>query len=303
MIGQEDVWAPGEAPPGLPEETEQAPPRKYYVEKGSVEIAAHLVSELDAEGKQLRVVRFTDYTAERFRSMYPSAAALRSKWSRAEERAAILAALEERGIGLEELMAAAKEPDAGPFDLLCHMAFNAPLRTRREGAEALRRNRQDFFDAYAPRAREVLKDILEKYIDCGVAQFKIPEILKVPPISDRGTVMEIAAVFGGAEKLRSAVNETQTTGAIGRRLQTGVHRPGQPEARDPGQPFVAAELLRTRHLQRRRIKQIPRIHQDEPTPLGVRPGECVGADCGPAAKPQACCRGFRTARTARPFSR
>jgi hypothetical protein len=27
----------------------------------------------------------------------------------------------------------------------------------------------------------VLDDILEKYIDYGVAQFQIPEILKVPP--------------------------------------------------------------------------------------------------------------------------
>ena len=47
--------------------------------------SAHFVSELDAEGKQLRVVSFTDYTGEKVRSMYPSAAELRSKWSDAEE--------------------------------------------------------------------------------------------------------------------------------------------------------------------------------------------------------------------------
>jgi type I restriction enzyme R subunit len=205
-----DVGAVREPPSELPEETgESPPPRKYYVDHGTVEIAAHLVYELDAEGRQLRVVRFTDYTAEKVRSMCPSAAALRSKWSSAEERATILEALADRGISLEELMAAAKQPDADPFDLLCHVAFNAPLRTRRERAEALRRNRREFFDAYAPKAREVLNDILEKYIDYGVAQFQIPEILKVPPISERGTVMEIAALFGGAEQLRSAVNEMQ----------------------------------------------------------------------------------------------
>ena len=88
------------------------------------------------------------------------------------------------------------------------MAFNAPLRSRRERAEALRRNK-DFFNGYRPKARDILNDILEKYIDYGVVQFQIPEILKVPPISERGTVMEIAAMFGGAEKLRSAVNEMQ----------------------------------------------------------------------------------------------
>ena len=198
-----------EPPPLLPEEISEFPPRKYYVDHGWVEIAAHLVYELDSEGKQLRVVKFTEYTAEKVRSMYPSAAALRSKWSSAEERATILQALEERGVSLEELMAAAKQPEADPFDLLCHVAFSAPLRTRRERAEALRRNQAKFFDRYAPKAREVLNDILEKYIDYGVAQFQIPEILKVPPISERGTVMEITAMFGGAEQLRSAVNEMQ----------------------------------------------------------------------------------------------
>jgi type I restriction enzyme R subunit len=212
VLSEEDAEAvlePPEVPPELSEETSETAPRKYYVDHGYVEIAAHLVYELDAEGKQLRVVRFTDYTAEKVRSMCPSAAALRSKWSSAKERATILEALEGQGISLDELMAAAKQPDADPFDLLCHVAFNAPLRTRRERAEALRREQKGFFGGYSTKAREVLNDILEKYIDYGVAQFQIPEILKVPPISDRGTVMEIAAMFGGAEQLRTAVNEMQ----------------------------------------------------------------------------------------------
>jgi len=212
VISEEDVGAVREPPleaPVEPEETGEPERRKFYVDNGSVEIAAQLVYELDAEGKQLRVVRFTDYTAEKVRSMCPSAAALRSKWSNAEERATILETLEERGISLEDLMVAAKQPDADPFDLLCHVAFNAPLRTRRERAEALRRDRKGFFDGYGPKAREVLNDILMKYIDHGVAQFQIPAILKVPPISERGTVLEIAAMFGGADQLRSAVNEMQ----------------------------------------------------------------------------------------------
>jgi type I restriction enzyme R subunit len=185
------------------------PPKKYYVDKGSVEIAAHLVYELDGNGKQLRVVKFTDYTAEKVRSMYPSTADLRSKWSRADERAEIIQALEDRGIAFDELVAAAKQPDADPFDLLCHIAFNAPLRTRRERAELLRKNKINFFEQYGPGAREVLTEMLEKYVEYGTAQFQIPEILKVPPISERGTVPQIAALFGGADKMRAAVGEMQ----------------------------------------------------------------------------------------------
>ncbi|HHT9119372.1 MAG TPA: EcoAI/FtnUII family type I restriction enzme subunit R [Candidatus Hypogeohydataceae bacterium YC41] len=184
-------------------------PRKYYVDGGIVEIAAHLVYELDPDGKQLRVVKFTDYTAEKVRSMYPSAAALRSKWSNAEERATIISSLEARGISFAGLAEATRQEEADPFDLLCHVAFNAPLRTRRERAEMFRKEKKDFFEKYSPEARQILNEILEKYAEYGIAQFKIPDILKVPPISEHGNVIEITNIFGNAENLISALTEMQ----------------------------------------------------------------------------------------------
>jgi type I restriction enzyme R subunit len=141
--------------------------------------------------------------------MYPSAAELRAKWSNGEERAAIIAALEQRGIGFEELAEAAKQPEADPFDLLCNVAYSAPIRTRRERADAVRVDGQAFFGRFTNGAREVLNQLLEKYVEFGTAQFQIPDILKVPPISDHGNVMEIAGLFGGADRLRGAVEELQ----------------------------------------------------------------------------------------------
>lgn len=186
------------------------PRRKYYFDGGQVEIATHLVYELDADGNQLRVVRLTDYTAEKVRTLYPSAADLRVRWANPEERADIIARLEERGITFDELAVAAQQPDADPFDLLCHLAFNAPLRTRRERADRVRRERTAFFEKYSPDARAILNELLEKYAEHGAAQFKIPDVLKVPPISERGNIIEIAHAFGGPDKLREAVNELQT---------------------------------------------------------------------------------------------
>jgi type I restriction enzyme R subunit len=182
--------------------------RKFYVDGGTVEIAAHLVYELDADGK-LQVKKFTEYTGEKVRSMYPSAAELRAKWSNAEERAAIIAALEERGISFEELAEAASQPEADPFDLLCHVAYSAPIRTRRERAEAVREDGKAFFNRFANGARAVLNELLEKYVEYGTAQFQIPDILKVPPISEHGNVMEIAGLFGGGDNLREALGELQ----------------------------------------------------------------------------------------------
>src|SRR5205814_1490603 len=83
---------------------------------------------------------------------------------------------------------AAGQPEADPFDLLCHLAYNAPLRTRRERAERLRKEKKDFFDRYAPAARAVLNELLEKYAEHGTAQFVLPDVLGVPPLSEHGNV-------------------------------------------------------------------------------------------------------------------
>ncbi len=51
---------------------------------------------------------------------------------------------------------------------------------------------------------------MEKYTQHGTAQFVIPDILKVPPLSEHGNVLEIADKFGGVDKLREAVVELRT---------------------------------------------------------------------------------------------
>ncbi|MCX5867703.1 MAG: DEAD/DEAH box helicase family protein [Proteobacteria bacterium] len=193
-----------------PEAGEDKRKVKYYVDNGRFGIAAHFVYELDSSGKQLRVVKFTDYASEKIRDMWTSAADLRSHWSNAEERATILETLAERGISLEQLAETSGQPDADPFDLICYIAFNSPLRTRRERAENLRKGRVDFWEEYKPEARRILEEILDKYIEYGTAQFKMPEILKVPPISEHGNVMEITEKFGGTDQLRSALEKMQS---------------------------------------------------------------------------------------------
>jgi type I restriction enzyme R subunit len=183
--------------------------RKYYFDGGQVEIAAHLVYELDPDGKQLRVVRFSEYAAEKVRTLYPSAADLRKKWADPSLRGEIIAKLEERGIDFDQLRATSNQPEADAFDLLCHLAFNGPVRTRRERADRVKKEEREFFAKFGAEAKAILAELLEKYAEHGTAQFVIPDVLKVPPISERGNVIEIAKMFGGPEKLKQAVDELQ----------------------------------------------------------------------------------------------
>lgn len=182
---------------------------KFYFDGGQVEIAAHLVYELDPEGKQLRVVRYTDYAADAVRSICSDSRQLRSEWANPTRRAEIISRLHERGIDFEKLAEAIGRPEADPFDLLCHLAFNAPLKTRRERAQALRSKSKDLFESFGPEARQILDELLEKYAEYGDAQFVLPDVLKVPPISSHGQVSDIIRLFGGADRLRVAVSELQ----------------------------------------------------------------------------------------------
>ncbi len=195
----------------LPEidEPPAAEPRKLYVDGGWVEILRHLVFELDAEGKRLSVRQLTDYTGDKVRTLYPSAAELRKDWREPGPRARLVEDLEQRGIALETLAESVGKPEADPFDLLCHLAYNAPLRTRRERAERLRREEEDFFARFGRPAREVLDALLEKYTEHGSTQFTLPDILEVPPFDGWGNVIELADRFGGGEALRGAVSQLQ----------------------------------------------------------------------------------------------
>jgi type I restriction enzyme R subunit len=213
-VTQPEVPTCGE-PPGPPygaviDDPPDAEPRKYFFDGGQVQVAAHLVYELDAEGHQLRVVQFTDYTAERVRTLFPTAAELRSAWADPDKRADIIEKLAERGIDFDELTKATGQPDADPFDLLCHIAYSAPVRTRRERADRLRKERRAFLEKHSGVARQILEELLEKYAEHGTAQFVLPDVLQVPPISDHGNVIEIARYFGGADQLRGAIHELQT---------------------------------------------------------------------------------------------
>lgn len=184
-------------------------PRKFFYDGGRVEIISHLVHELDPNGRQLRVVRYTDYAAESVRSLVLNTAELRTSWADAEKRREIITALAERGIDFSELAEQTGQPDADPFDLLCHLAFNAPLRTRRERAQRLKQERKDYFEKFSPEARQVLDELLEKYAQHGDAQFVLPDVLRVPPISTHGQPAEIIKLFGGPDELRQAVNDLQ----------------------------------------------------------------------------------------------
>jgi type I restriction enzyme, R subunit len=187
------------------------PPRKFYIDGGEVEVIGHLIFDLDADGKKLQVVRYTEYSGRAVRTLFASRDALHSAWANPNTRVGVLQALSDRGISFSELAASTAQPDSDPFDLLCHLAWNAPLLTRRERGERARKQTDDVFARYSSTAREILTLLLDKYIERGILQFAaVSELMKVRPFDRFGSPSEIAARhFGGVAGMKDAISRLQ----------------------------------------------------------------------------------------------
>jgi type I restriction enzyme, R subunit len=193
--------------------TDHAPPRKFMIRSGvSVSIAHEMVQELDASGKLLRTVEFTKYAGEQVSSLFRNPEDLRLKWASAHERAQILQALEDHGVALEHLQLVTSGEDSDPFDLLCHVAFGAPLLTRKERAEAAKKKVQTLFQTHGQTALAILEELLERYVSDGVEEISDTRVFKLLPSTKHLNVVEIAKHFGGPMQLRETLEKLQ--GAI-----------------------------------------------------------------------------------------
>ena len=185
-------------------------PRKYYLDGVEVYIAGEQAFELDPEGNVLKTMEFTDYVTQNVRRLNLSAEHLRQAWSKHEQRAEIMEHLRRYGIDPVHLAAVTHHEEADALDLLLHVAYNAPLVSRRERAEKLRQKKANFLNTFTPAARQILDALLEKYADYGISQFDdLTNLLKIQPFSQYGTTSEIYSLFGGAGKLVQAVDEIQ----------------------------------------------------------------------------------------------
>lgn len=185
-------------------------PRKYYLDNVYVYIAGEQAFELDPDGNVLKTIEFTDYVTQNIRRLNLTAEHLRQSWTHAEQRIEILNQLRSRGIDPDHLARVTNHEEADALDLLLHVAYNAPLVTRRERAEKFRQKKANFFNTFTPAAREILDTLLEKYADYGIGEFdQLPRVLQVSPFDQYGTTHDIYRLFGGAEKLLQAVDEMQ----------------------------------------------------------------------------------------------
>ena len=180
--------------------------KKIYVSGVEVSILAERVAYLDARGK-LVTESLRDFTRKTLRNHYASLDDFLSRWHASDRKQAIIEELEAEGLSFDQILTElGKEFD--PFDLICHVAFDAKPLTRRERAENVKK--RDVYSKYGGQARAVLDALLGKYADEGVLNLDAPAVLHVAPFTEMGTPVQLIRAFGDWNDFSRAVQDLQS---------------------------------------------------------------------------------------------
>jgi len=181
------------------------PQKKIYVDGVKAVIVAERVEYLDENGK-LITESLRDFTKKAIRKRFASLDAFLARWNAEERKQAIIDELKAEGLPIEPILAELGK-DLDPFDLICHVAFDAKPLTRQERAANVQK--RNAFAKYGDKARAVLDALLVKYADEGVLNLDDTNVLRIPPFNTLGTPIELVKAFGGKPAFEQAVHELQ----------------------------------------------------------------------------------------------
>lgn len=180
-------------------------PRKYYVNNVTVNVAHERVQYYGANGK-LITESLKDYTRKNIKDEFSSLDAFIQKWNDADKKEELINELAEYGILLEALKEeTGKDMDA--FDLVCHVAFDQPPLTRKERANNVRK--RNYFAKYGETVKKILDSLLDKYEQEGIVSIEEGSILKVQPLSNLGSPVELVKAFGKKADFEKAIKELE----------------------------------------------------------------------------------------------
>ncbi len=179
--------------------------KKIKVNGVEVKILNERVQYLDAKGKII-TESIKDYTRKNVLKQFQSLDEFLNKWNSADKKEAIIKELEEQGIFFDVLKDEVGK-DFDPFDLICHIAYDAKPLTRKERANQVKK--RNYFTKYGEKAKRVLETLLDKYADDGLLTIENMEVLKLDPLNKLGTPVELIKAFGSKEKYLQALKELE----------------------------------------------------------------------------------------------
>ena len=199
-------------PPSIGPEPVDPPPKQpkpiVDVNGCNVIIINKTVSVYNTNGKLLTVENIIDYTKSNVLGTYASLDNFIRQWNNSDKKKTIKEEFENRGIDISAVKRDEGMEDFDDFDFICHIAFDAPLLTRKERAENVKK--RDFLHKYNGVAKQVLESLLDKYMNEGIYDIEEATVLKLEPFKQLGSPSKIAKTyFGGSAGYKQALKELE----------------------------------------------------------------------------------------------
>ncbi|KIX20142.1 restriction endonuclease [Flavobacterium sp. 316] len=179
--------------------------KKYYVNDISVSVVNERVQYYGKDGK-LITESLKDYSKKNLEKEFSSLDDFIQKWNNSEKKEELIKELAEHGVLLEALREEVGQ-DLDDFDLICHIAFDQPALTRKERANNVRK--RNYFGKYSETAQKILNSLLDKYEQEGITSIEQGSILKVKPLNEMGSPVELVRAFGKNKDFEQAVKELE----------------------------------------------------------------------------------------------
>ncbi|MCL5997139.1 MAG: restriction endonuclease subunit R, partial [Chloroflexi bacterium] len=184
---------------------------KIKVKGLQVSIADEAIFVIEETGQQLSLQQYLDHTRAKVLSSARTSdlAGLIAVWVDRDRRQQFIADLQAASVFTDVLAEVLNQTEADQLDLLAHIAFGAPIRTRSERATAFVNREGRFLQQHATPAREVILSLLDKYRAAGIEEISDPRVFRLPPFLQMGQAPGIVRRFGSAGALRASLQELQ----------------------------------------------------------------------------------------------
>jgi type I restriction enzyme R subunit len=140
-------------------------PKKITVKGITVTIDEEI--EVEFDGSKLSYAEYRKYSGDKIVQTVHSTTELRELWLDSDKREQLITDLEDKRVNIGLIKSIENLEDIDAFDVIAHIAFNAPLITREDRVKHFMRENAQNIDQYGKVVGEAIRDIMEKYKTSG----------------------------------------------------------------------------------------------------------------------------------------
>lgn len=135
--------------------------------------------EIEFDGRKLSFAEYRKFSKENILKRLHTTNDLRKIWLDNDKKDEFIKDLEDNKINIELIKHLDRMDDSDSFDIIAHLAFDAPLLTREDRVKQFVRNNETAVNQYGQMIKDTIHDLLDKYKYSGEENLS-PEVFMLP---------------------------------------------------------------------------------------------------------------------------